>query len=99
MIRHIVTWKLQAEDDAAKSAAVAEITEALLALQAQIPQARGLTVGRNVAYPDKNWDIVLTADFETLDDLDAYQVHPAHLAAAEVVRARVSARACVDFEV
>lgn len=99
MIRHIVSWKLKAEDEAEKAVAAAEIAAALEALPAHIPEVLSLSVARNVAYPEKNFDVILIADFETLDGLDAYQVHPEHIRAAGVVGARVTARACVDFEV
>ena len=99
MIRHIVSWKLAAKDEAGAATAVAEITAALTGLVGVIPEILTLSVSRNVAYADKNHDVVLVADFATLDDLEAYQVHPEHLKAAEVVKARVIARASVDFEV
>ena len=99
MIRHIVSWKLTAEDEPAKAQAAGEIAAALEGLVGTIPEIVTLKVSRNVAYADKNHDVVLVADFETLDGLDAYQVHPEHIKAAGVVGARVSARACVDLEV
>jgi hypothetical protein len=98
MIRHIVCWKLKDGDEAAQAQAFAEIEGALTALPAVVPQIRALTVGRNIAYPEKNFDVVLVADFDSLDDLDAYQVSPAHLEAGAVVATRVVARAAVDFE-
>lgn len=99
MIRHIVCWKLKDGDEAAKAQAFAEISEALLALPSVVPEIRSMSVERNVAYPEKNFDVVLIADFDTLADLDAYQVSPAHVEVGAVVGARVVARAAVDFEV
>ena len=99
MIRHIVSWKLKAETEDAKAVAAEEISSALTGLVGRIPEIVSLTVARNIAYPEKNFDVVLIADFETLDGLDAYQVHPEHIKAAGVVGAHVSARAAVDFEV
>ena len=99
MIRHIVSWKLKAQDEPGRATAASEISAALTGLTAHIPEIVSLTVSRNVAYADKNHDVVLVADFESLDGLDAYQVHPEHMKAAAVVGARVVARASVDFEV
>ena len=99
MIRHIVSWKLRADDEPEKAIAAAEIAAALTGLVGVIPEIVTLSVSRNIAYADKNHDVVLVADFETLDGLDAYQVHPEHIKAAGVVGARVVARASVDFEV
>ena len=99
MIRHIVSWKLKAEDEPGRALAASEISAALTVLPAHIPEILSLTVARNVIDDEKNYDVVLVADFETADGLSAYQVHPEHIKAAGVVGARVVARACVDFEV
>ncbi|WP_291050281.1 Dabb family protein [Herbiconiux sp.] len=98
MIRHVVAWKVTAEDAEQKAADVATIVRLLSALPAVIPSISTLTVGGNMAYFDANWDVVLVADYETLADLDAYQTHPEHLAAGPQIKALVSARASVDFE-
>jgi heme-degrading monooxygenase HmoA len=98
MIRHIVTWKLSATDEVGKAAAFDQISGALNPLLGSIAGIRSLTVSRNAAFPDTNWDVVLLADYDSLDDLRAYQVHPEHVKAAAIVRANVSERASIDFE-
>ena len=70
----------------------------LRSLVGVVPSISSLTVGPNVAYFDSNWDVVLVADYESLDGLEAYQTHPAHLAVAPQIKALVSGRAAVDFE-
>ena len=99
MIRHIVSWKLKATDEGARAAAAAEIAQALEGLIPIITEIVSLSVARNAVHHDKNHDVVLVADFASLDDLETYQVHPAHIRAVGVIGARVSARASVDFEV
>lgn len=99
MIRHIVSWKLKATDEDARARAAEEIAHALHGLSTHIPEIVDIRVSRNVANHDKNHDIVLVADFASLEHLETYQVHPEHIKAAGVVGARVSARACVDLEV
>jgi len=99
MIRHIVSWKLKATDPAAQAIAAGEIAEALKGLIPVIPEIVALAVSRDVALSEKNHHLVLVADFAGLEDLETYLVHPAHIRAAGVIGARVSARACVDFEV
>jgi len=99
MIRHIVQWKLRAEDAEARAAAVAEIAAALEGLVPVIDKLISLEVHPNVAYEDVNWDVVLVADYASVDDLAAYQVHPAHVAAAAIVRSHVTERASIDFEI
>lgn len=99
MIRHIVTWKLKAQDAAAKAAAVAAIAEVLEPLVNVVPGIHTLDVRPNVAYFDRNWDVLVIGDYESLETLDAYQVHPDHEAAVAVVREHVTERSSIDFEV
>lgn len=99
MIRHVVAWKLAATDPAQKETDAARIVAELSALVGVVDSIRSLQVGANMAYADRNWDVVLVGDFDDLDGLDAYQVHPSHVAAAAVVRSLVADRASVDIEV
>ena len=99
MIRHVVSWKLNGADAAARAEQAATITATLSALPAVIPEIVALQVGTNVAYPESNWDVVLIADYESLAGLEAYQVHPDHVAATHVIKPLVSSRSNVDFEV
>jgi hypothetical protein len=98
MIRHVISWKLTAEDAAARELASGEIVAALESLPAVIPEIVSLTVGRNIAYPESNWDLVLIADFANLVDVETYRVHPEHEKVVTIIRERVSARSAVDFE-
>ena len=98
MIRHIVSWKLKAEDEAGKAAATAEITRQLTGLVPLIPEILSLTVGANMN-PEANFDVALVADYESLEALAVYQAHPAHLEAGAVIRELVSDRAAVDYQV
>jgi len=42
---------------------------------------------------------VLVADFDSVADLEAYQVHPAHEEVVAYVRSVAAARAAVDIEI
>ena len=99
MIRHVVSWKLIEEDPAAREVAALEIKRRLGELQRDIPQILALEVGINVAYPESNWDVVLIADYASLETLEEYQVHPAHKVFVDFVVPQVAKRANVDFEV
>ncbi|MET0990418.1 MAG: Dabb family protein [Glaciihabitans sp.] len=98
MIRHVVSWKLNAVDDAGKSVAFQEIADALNPLADSIAEVQTLRVARNSAFPETNWDVILIADYNSVEDLEAYQVHPDHVAAAAIVRSHVAERASIDFE-
>ncbi|HEY0258310.1 MAG TPA: Dabb family protein [Lacisediminihabitans sp.] len=97
MLRHVVSWKLKAEDVAAKAEDSARISAALQTLPAVIPEIRSLTVGSNAAYPETNWDLVLIADYDDAAALDVYQNHPEHRKVVAIIEPLVAARANVDF--
>lgn len=99
MIRHIVTWKLAAEDAALRAEQAVEVARRLNALDGVVPQLRSISAGANVAYPDANWDVALVADFDSITALEEYQVHPAHEEVVAYVRSVVGSRTAVDFEV
>jgi len=98
VIRHVVLWKLKAEDEAGKAKAFTEIAEGLESLIHVIPELKSLTVDRNMAYGDVNFDAVLIAKYENLAGLEAYQSHPAHKIVGAMIRERVVERASIDVE-
>ena len=98
-IRHIVSWKLAATDEAERDAAFATMQSELEALAGFMPDdIERLQVGRNIAYPESNWDVVLIADYASLDALEAYQVHPEHQRVVGIIKPLVAERSNVDFE-
>lgn len=97
MIRHIVFWKLKEEN---KSENALKIKSDLEALKGKIPGLLSVEVGINHdEAPQDNWDVVLTCGLESMDALNAYQVHPLHKEAGKFIGQVRTARACVDFEV
>lgn len=98
MIRHVVSWKLLAEDPADKAEQVALISTTLLALVPVIPQVHSMTLGTNIVDAPGNWDLVLVADYLDLAGMKVYQDHPGHVAALGVIKALVAQRSAVDFE-
>lgn len=97
MIKHIVTFKLKGTPEQRRSAAI-RFKEALEALPEQIEVLNSIEVGININ-PAESWDVVLTAVVDTLEDVDVYARHPAHVAAAALIAECKEARACVDYEV
>ncbi|TFC27091.1 Dabb family protein [Cryobacterium sp. TMT2-18-3] len=98
MIRHIVSWQLAPADPAQKAAAAAGIAVRLEGLVGVVDEIRSLQVDFDVA-GGTNWDVVLIADFDDLDAVNRYQVHPAHQAAGTFIRSVVSSRMAVDVVV
>jgi stress responsive alpha/beta barrel protein len=79
MVTHIVFFKL-ADPSAANIAAT---RDKLLSMSGRIDHLRHLEVGVDVIRSERSYDIALVTKFDSLDDLQAYQVHPYH--AGEVV--------------
>ncbi|WP_144876866.1 Dabb family protein [Microbacterium sp. 1.5R] len=98
-IRHVVSWKLAADDAEVRAEHAAEVARRLLALDGVVTQILSISAGANVAYPDANWDVTVVADFASIAALEEYQVHPAHEQVVAYVRSVVSGRVAVDFEI
>jgi len=97
-IRHVVAWKLAAEDAGTRAEQAAEVARLLQGLVGVVPSIRALSAGPNVAYPDGNADVALVMEVDDLAGLEAYQTHPAHQEVAGYIRSVTASRLAVDFE-
>lgn len=99
MINHVVLFKLKEfENEDQKAVVRNKIKNALLSLKDKVEELKYIEVGQHYQLNSTSYDLCLITHFETLNDLDAYQVHPEHLKVVEVVKPNVAARATVDFE-
>ena len=97
MLRHIVAWDFKdGLQDAEKRAQAKRIQSELEALTRQIDEIAALHVHIDLL-SSSNRDIVLDSLFADEAALAAYQVHPAHQRAAEIVKALTQNRVCVDY--
>lgn len=98
MVKHIVLFKLKDEVSAdEKLAAMNNFKAAIEALPAKIPVIRKIEVGLNMN-SGETWNIALYSEFDTLDDVKSYAVHPDHVAAGKLLATVKESRACVDYE-
>lgn len=98
MIKHIVLFKMRDDIDAEKKMIELQVIKAgLEALMGIVPTLRSMEVGIN-CNPAEKFDLALISTFDNLDDLNAYAVHPDHLAVGKRIRAILDVRACNDFE-
>ncbi len=95
MVNHIVTFRLKGTPEQRRDAA-RRFCDALLALPTQIDVLKSMQVGIN-ENPAEDWDIVLHARVERMEDVAKYSAHPAHVAAAGIIAPCRDARACVDY--
>ncbi|EGJ71027.1 Stress responsive alpha-beta barrel domain-containing protein [Bacteroides coprosuis DSM 18011] len=99
MVKHIVLFKLK--EDAPlneKKEVMNQFKKAIEALPAKISFIRKVEVGLNIN-GDETWDIALYSEFDSLEDVKAYAVHPEHVAAAKLLANLKESRACVDYEI
>lgn len=95
MITHIVLFKLA--DPTAEN--LEATRNKLLSMDGKIDLLRYLEVGVDVIRSERSYDIALTTRFNSLEELQAYQIHPYH--AGEVVphmKSVCSAIVAVDYE-
>ncbi len=98
MVKHIVLFKLKDEAPEEKKLAVMHaFKDAIEALPEKIDVIRHIEVGLNMN-PAETWSIALYSEFDTLDDVKAYAVHPDHVAAGKLLAEVRESRACVDYE-
>ena len=99
MIRHVVMWKFkESAEGKTRRENMELVRERLLALPALISQIRRLEVGFDTRGTDSSYDVMLLTEFDSMEDLEAYIVHPDHQAVGPVVRSVTEARAVVDSE-
>lgn len=72
--------------------------EALLKLPGKIDCLQSMEVGIN-ENPAESWNLALTAIVPTMADVATYANHPAHIAAAALVKPRIESRACIDYNI
>ena len=99
MVKHIVMFKLKESlSENEKIEIMNSFKSAIEALPETIKFIKDIHVGLNIN-PAEKWDICLDSTFDSLEDVKAYSVHPAHVAAARLLADVKENRSCVDYEV
>lgn len=95
MIKHIVMWRLQ---DESKTEHAQELKRRLEALKDTIPSIRHIEVGINTIANDPSAsDVVLYSEFDSTEDLQAYQAHPDHQAVVGFLNSVRTEKRVVDY--
>ena len=95
MVKHIVLFKLKETlSQEEKLKVMNDFKAAIEALPAKIGFIRHIFVGLNANSAEK-WDICLDSEFDTLADVNAYAVHPDHVAARLLLSACNKPVSCV----
>jgi antibiotic biosynthesis monooxygenase (ABM) superfamily enzyme len=99
MIRHIVMFRFKEEAEGkTKKENVLATKKMLEALPAKIPQIKESHVLLNTeGASDENADLILISDFDSLESLNEYIVHPDHKAVGAFMRPLRESRAAIDL--
>lgn len=94
MLKHVVFMKFK---PGVAEAAITDLQKSLQALPAIISEIRGFQCGRDIVRSERSFDFALTSDFDDLEAMQRYQVHPSHQAVVVKVKALSEAILAVDF--
>ena len=95
MLTHIVIWKYQPDVEQSRRE---EHVARLRRLPSLIPDIKSFSIGFDTLHLPRSYDTGLVAIFPDRAALDAYTVHPEHVACADLGRSISAHVASVDFE-
>ena len=100
MIKHIVMWKIrEGMEGRSKLENGKLIKENMEALKKEIKEIINIEVGINIVEAEQAYDLVLNSEFASLEDLNIYQKHPAHVEAVKFAGPFLECRVVIDYEV
>lgn len=94
MITHIVLFKLK--DESAEN--IEKARNILMNMKGKIQELKDIEVGVDITHSDRSYNLALITKFESINDLEAYQVHPVHVKVAEYIVSVRASTVTVDFE-
>ncbi|MEY3001325.1 MAG: hypothetical protein RL648_1539 [Verrucomicrobiota bacterium] len=98
MITHIVFFKMKPTAGGTTSREnLHELVAKLRGLKVAIPEILELEAGEDVSRSNASFDVALITRFASLEALETYRVHPAHVKVVEFIQSVCSERAVVDF--
>lgn len=100
MIRHVIMWKFTDEyEGMSKDEIMYSIEKKFAHLKAVIPEIKSMSVERDVLRSERSFDMIYITEFESLDALETYRVHPEHVKVAKFIGAVRVAQAVTDSEI
>lgn len=95
MIRHVCMFKLKEENRKENLEKALQLAEELLK---PIPQLmRYEVVVNDEEAPQDNYELSLIFDYENMEKLKEYQVHPNHVEFGNFIKSVRTDRACIDY--
>ena len=94
MITHIALFKLVHTNPET----VEEARKVLAGLAGKIPQLHHFEVGANPVESYRSYDLAVLARFDSIEDLEAYQRHPAYVEVVKYLQGVRQSVVTVDYE-
>ena len=100
MIRHVIMWRFRDElDGMDKDQIMMAIEESFANLKDTVPEIISMSVERDILRSERSFDMIYITEFESLEALERYRIHPEHVKVAEfIARARI-AQAVTDTQI
>lgn len=100
MIKHIVMFKLKENADGkTRQEIIEEAKKRLSVFEAEIPTLKKLVVAINdEKAAESNYELALICDFDDIEGLNTYKIHPTHKAFGAFITPLRESRACIDYE-
>lgn len=97
MIRHVIMWKFVNEFDGMnKEEIMDKVTEGFIHLKKTIPEIKFMSVERDVLKSERSFDMIYITEFESLEALEIYRVHPEHVKTAQFIGKIRTSQAVTD---
>lgn len=93
MLVHVVLFKLKERTEEK----LQQTRDVLLNMKGKIPMLLDIEVGIDVVHSERSYDIGLITKFESLEDLQQYNVHPVHQEVIAYMATVREAAVSVDF--
>jgi hypothetical protein len=80
------------------SESIDRTVQVLRNMEGKIAELQHLEVGTDVLHSERSYDIALVTKFDSMEALQAYQVHPVHKLVIEHIATVREASVSVDYE-
>lgn len=97
-IAHIVMWHLNGATPLARQQQAQQVVQAFEALRGQVPGLLQLEVGASLPDDEAAHDVAVYSVFESIEALNRYNEHPAHLQIKQLMGPMRAARNHIDFQ-
>ncbi len=94
MLKHIVLFKFK---PGTKDADIINAEKGLAGLPARISEIKRYEFGQDVVQSDRSYDFALVSEFDDLEALKRYRMHPYHLAVVNQLGMISDSIIAVDF--